>query len=436
MTTEQEVLKALSEIIDPDMNQDIVSLGFVKNLKITGGTVSFAIELTTPACPVKEHFRSRAEELVNALDGVSEVLVSMTAMKPKARKGEQVDGLKDVGAIVAISSCKGGVGKSTVAAYLARAMQRSGLEVGLLDLDVHGPSLPTLFKAHHPEVFTQNELILPVEVDGLRTMSLGYMLGDKPAVMRGPMAASYSMQIMQQTFWGKLDYLLIDLPPGTGDIQLSLTQQTALDGAVIITTPQALSLVDVARGILMFEKVQVPVLGVVENMSSFTCDNCDKEHFLFGDKSMLLKERFGIDTLANLPILPGLCDASTRDAGAELTVFNDLADNLHRAIGKRRIESEAPPEATPVEGAVQVRWPDGTEAVLPNKLLRGACQCAICVDEFTREQRLDKDNVPDNIAVENLESLGNYAISIAWNDGHSSGIYAWTYLRELADSLG
>lgn len=432
MTTEKDILDALRNIIDPDLKRDIVSLGFIKDLQIAGGGVRFSIELTTAGCPVKDRFREQAENLVGKLPGVTSVTVTMTAMKPRRSAATRAATLDEVGAIIAVSSCKGGVGKSTVAAYLARAIQREGHRVGLLDTDIYGPSFPTLFNTRQPEVYIQDELLQPVVVDGLKTMSMGYLLGDRPAVMRGPMASNHILQMLQQTAWGALDYLLIDLPPGTGDIQLTLVQQAALDGAIIVTTPQALSLVDVARGILMFEKVKVPVLGVVENMAVFTCDGCGKQHHLFGQGGAALKERFGLETLAFLPILPGLHDASRRDAGSDIPEFAALADHLHRELGKRRAGEQKKPAVSSDDAHVVIAWPDGAVNHIPNKMLRLSCQCALCVHEFTGKPLLDPASVPDDIHAEHIEPLGHYAVSIAWSDGHTSGIYSWDHLRRVA----
>lgn len=274
-------------------------------------------------------------------------------------------------------------------------------------------------------------IILPVEVDGLKTMSFGYLIGDKPAVLRGPMASGYALQMLQQTEWGALDYLLIDLPPGTGDIQLSLVQQTTLDGAVIVTTPQALSLVDVARGILMFEKVNVPVLGVVENMAYFTCTDCGKQHHLFGSSTSTFKDRFGLDTLAQLPILPGLSDAAHKNAGAAVPAFAELAEHVHRALGKRRVTDEKKPTAEITPGFIVVQWPDGARSRIPNRKLRLSCPCAMCVSEYTGEPLLDPGSVPEDIHAEEIAPLGNYAIAITWSDGHSSGIFSWEHLKSI-----
>ena len=211
MPTEAQVLDSMKHIIDPDLGKDIVSLGFVKNIAINNGAIKFSVELTTPACPVKEQFKTDCHDAVAALPDVESVEVTMTSMPRPASSAPKLDTLKNIDCIIAVSSCKGGVGKSTIAAHLARAIQREGHKVGLLDVDLYGPSLPTLFKTSHADVYMKDNLLQPIEVEGLKTMSLGYVMGDRPAVMRGPMVSNYTLQILQQTEWGELDYLIIDL---------------------------------------------------------------------------------------------------------------------------------------------------------------------------------------------------------------------------------
>ncbi|MFP6583092.1 MAG: P-loop NTPase [Candidatus Hydrogenedentota bacterium] len=434
MLTDAQVLDSMRGIIDPDLNKDIVSLGFIKKLTISDGEVSFILELTTPACPVKEQFVTDCKAAVGALDGVTSVNVELSAMQPKKQPNLAVSTLTKVDAVIAVSSCKGGVGKSTIAAQLARSMQREGLRVGLLDTDIYGPSVPTLFNMHRPELMMRDNMLIPLDVDGLKVMSVGFVLGDSPAVMRGPMVSGYCQQILNQTDWGELDYLIIDMPPGTGDIQLTLVQQAALDGAIIVTTPHSLSLVDVARGILMFEKVNVPVLGIVENMSYFLCDNCDKKHHIFGNNSQALKDRFGLDTLAEFPIVQGISDLGSPDAGANIEQVKEMTENVHRAVGKRRAQHEELPVVTFEEGFIVVNWPDGAADRLPNRNVRIACQCASCVHEYTGQQILEPESVSPNIQATSVDVLGNYAVSVAWDDGHSSGIFTWDRLKEIAAS--
>ncbi|MEK7793209.1 MAG: P-loop NTPase [Candidatus Hydrogenedentota bacterium] len=433
--TEAQVLDSMRHIIDPDLGKDIVSLGFIKALKIDGGDVSFTVELTTPACPVKEQFRTDCEKAVKKLPGVKSVHVEMSAMERQKRPGSDINTLTRVDSVIAVSSCKGGVGKSTIAAQLARQLQREGLRVGLLDTDIYGPSIPTLFNLHRPQLMMRENMLIPAVADGLKLMSLGFVMGDSPAVMRGPMVSGYVQQILHQTDWGDLDYLIVDMPPGTGDIQLTLVQQAALDGAIIVTTPHSLSLVDVSRGILMFEKVNVPVLGIVENMSYFLCPKCEDKHYIFGRPGKALKDRFGLNTLAEFPIVDGISSLEGRNAGANLAPVRELADNLHRAVGKSRVAKSALPIVTAKPGVIHVKWPDGTQSSLPARDVRTSCQCAQCVHEFTGEQILDPSRISPDIQAKAIEPLGNYAVSIVWNDGHSSGIFTWDHLKEVAGAV-
>ncbi len=433
MINSSDVINALRGVMDPELGRDIVSLGFVKNVNVDGGQVRFTLELTSPACPMKQAFREACEEKVRALPGVEAVTVDVTARKP-GHQQIPAGTLAGVDAIVAVSSCKGGVGKSTVAAHLARALQRKGHSVGLLDADIYGPSSPTLFNLHNIDVYAVDNKIQPVEVHNMKVMSLGFLIGDSPAVMRGPMVSNYISQILTQTDWGNLDYLIIDMPPGTGDTQLTITQAASLDGAIIVTTAQALSLVDVAKGILMFEKVNVPVLGVVHNMSYFECDNCGKRHHIFGAASHTLEERFGLETLVELPIIDNISTLAGAEAGSDIPAMDELAGKLHKSVCRQRAEKPNRPEVTFDAEAIHVKWPDGDESTLPNAFVRSACRCASCVDERTGRQLLDPDQIPPDIHPESVTPLGNYAVAVSWSDGHKSGIYAWDYLRELADN--
>ncbi|MBI2297621.1 MAG: Mrp/NBP35 family ATP-binding protein [Armatimonadetes bacterium] len=272
--TDAQVLRALSEIVDPDLHRDIVTLGFVKELKICGGNVAFTIELTTPACPVKERFRQQATQLVMAVDGVQHVEVKMTsnvrgngAAKADGPAAEYAPGVKHT---IAVTSGKGGVGKSTVAANVAAALKLAGAQVGLLDADVYGPSVPTMFgvAADERPVVNQQEMIVPLYRHDVPLMSIGFLVEEGAAmIMRGPMLSKFVQDALARVDWGELDYLIIDLPPGTGDVQLTLAQTLPLTGAVVVTTPQKVALADVRRAVTMCEKLNVPVLGLVENMS-------------------------------------------------------------------------------------------------------------------------------------------------------------------------
>lgn len=282
--TEQQVLDALRQIIDPDLKKDIVTLGFIRDLKIDGGDVAFRIVLTTPACPVKDEMEADAQTLVGVLDGVANVNVTMDAEVPQGRgvaNNVAVPGVKN---IIAVSSGKGGVGKSTVAVNLAVALARDGASVGLMDADVYGPNVPLMLGIAHkqPEVF-ENQLI-PLEAHGIRIISMAVLApADKPMVLRGPMLHGIIRQFLTDVNWGELDYLIVDMPPGTGDVQLSLAQLVPVQGAVLVTTPQTVSVADVRRAYKMFEQVNIPVLGVIENMSYFVAPDTGNRYNIFGE---------------------------------------------------------------------------------------------------------------------------------------------------------
>jgi ATP-binding protein involved in chromosome partitioning len=266
--TREAVLDALRKIQDPDLFQDIVSLGFVQDVGIEGGKVKVRINLTTPACPVKDQMKGEAERLLRALPGVKEVQVEMTA-EVRGPSGPPRELARDIKHIVAVSSGKGGVGKSTVTVNLAVALARSGARVGVLDCDVYGPDIPMMMGlAGEPEF--QGQKLLPKVRHGVKTMSIGYLLAEeKPVIWRGPMVHKLIQQFLGDVEWGPLDYLLVDMPPGTGDAQLSLAQIVPLSGGVLVTTPQAVSTYDVTKAIGMFRQVNVDILGIVENMAGF-----------------------------------------------------------------------------------------------------------------------------------------------------------------------
>jgi ATP-binding protein involved in chromosome partitioning len=326
--SEAAVLEALRPIVDPDFGKSIVDLGFVKNLRIDGANVSFAIELTTPACPVKAEFEKAARERVLALDGVENVHVTMTS-NTRGRNlsaGPQPEGLPGVRNAIAVASGKGGVGKSTTAVNLALALQRAGAKVGLMDADVYGPSLSLLTGvAGRPRV-TAERRILPHEGYGLRLMSMAFLVtDDSPVIWRGPMVHGLIRQFLTDVEWGELDYLVVDMPPGTGDAALTLTQQAPLSGAVIVTTANELALIDARKGLKMFQKVQVPVLGIVENMAYFTPpDLPDRRYHLFGEGgARRAAEELGVDHLGEVPFDPRIVEGG--DAGRPILV--DLPDS-------------------------------------------------------------------------------------------------------------
>jgi ATP-binding protein involved in chromosome partitioning len=354
--TPAAVLDALRPIIDPDLGKSIVDLGFITHLTIEGGDVSFDIELTTPACPIKAEFEKAARERVLALDGVENVQVSMTSQTrgrtsvPEAMSADVLPGVKNV---IAVASGKGGVGKSTVALNLALTLSATGARVGLLDADVYGPSIPLLAGVQgQPQAV--GERIQPLEKYGLKLMSMGFFLTENsPVIWRGPMVHGLIRQFLTDVEWGELDYLIVDMPPGTGDAALTLTQQAPLSGAVIVTTANDLSLIDARKGLAMFETVQVPVLGIIENMSYFTPpDLPDRKYYIFGEGGgKRTADELGVDFLGEIPIDPRIVEGG--DAGKPIVleapdslpaeVFTKLAGTVARKLAV--LAEEAPPVA-------------------------------------------------------------------------------------------
>lgn len=300
--SESDVLKALSQIKDPDLNRDIVSLGFVKNLKINGSSVSFDINLTTPACPVKDRMRDEAYRAVMGLAGVTEVKVNLTA-EVRRHVGLDKVNLPGVRNIIAIGSGKGGVGKSTVAANLAVGLAQEGARVGLLDGDIYGPSIPIMIGVSR-EVQAMNNRIIPHEAHGVKFMSMGFIVtGDQPLIWRGPMAHKALQQSLMDVEWGELDYLLVDLPPGTGDVHITLVQSVPLTGAVIVSTPQDVGLMISRKTLRMFQQLKVPLLGIIENMSYYTCSHCGAREEIFGHGGAArASQELGITFLGEIPL--------------------------------------------------------------------------------------------------------------------------------------
>ena len=299
IVAQEEIFAALSQIKDPDLGRDIVTLGFVKDLQISGENVSFIIELTTPACPVRDQLREDARRVVLSLSGVKNVEVQMTS-KVRGLKSEEKDKLLPfVKNIVPVASGKGGVGKSTVSANLAIALAKMGARVGLMDADIYGPSIPTIMGADTQPI-SETERSSRRFVTGLRSYRWASLCPRVRRLLRGPMLAKVVDQFLGSVEWGELDYLIVDLPPGTGDVQLSLCQKIPLTGAVIVSTPQDLAFNVAEKAILMFNKLRTPILGLVENMSGFECRNCGHREEIFGRGGA---RRYGMAN--NLPFLGG-----------------------------------------------------------------------------------------------------------------------------------
>lgn len=378
--------------------------------------------------------------------------------------------------IIAVGSGKGGVGKSTVSVNLAFALQGAGNRIGLVDADVLGPSIPVMLglPIGQPPAMAADGKIVPADRHGLKVMSMGMLTGDdKPAILRGPMVSKYLRMFIDSVQWDTLDYLILDLPPGTGDTQLTLAQSFPLSGAIIVTTPQEVSLKIARRGLRMFESVHVPILGIIENMSSFTCPHCEKDTDIFGHGGgERMSREFGVPFLGTIPLNAEIVAGGDQGRPIVLEKPTSFAARTYIAIAAElagRLNARKPTALQPftwtwetgdgepawAPGSVEpsgshttpvglrrrdartlsMLWQDGREGDVDVRDLRLACHCARCVEEMSGRALLDPKSVRPDVAPRTITSVGNYAISIDWNDGHNTGIYSFGQLRVLGDRV-
>lgn len=350
MVAEQDIWQALSTITDPGQGRDIVSLGMVSGLQNQNGHVLFALEVDPARGPALEPLRAQAEQAVAALPGVDKVTAVMTATRTApvvegtGKKRAHIENLAPtVRHIVAVASGKGGVGKSTVAANLAVSFARLGYKTGLLDADIYGPSAPHMFGVVGQKPDVEDGKLTPLEAHGVKLISMGALVdAEAPMIWRGPMIQSAVRQFLADVRWGDLDVLVVDMPPGTGDAQLTLVQKARLSGAVIVSTPQDIALIDARKGLNMFRKTDVKVLGIIENMSVYICPRCEHEEHIFGEQGARREaEKLGCPFLGEVPLnidirLSG--DAGTpvtitKPDSKAATIFADIASNIARNIG-------------------------------------------------------------------------------------------------------
>lgn len=365
-------------------------------------------------------------------------------------------GLKDVARVLAVSSCKGGVGKSTVAINLAHALSGAGHRVGVFDADIYGPSLPTLIGVEAPKVVKRSDgMITAVEHSGLTCMSYGFVAKRKSsgervgAFLRGPMASRYVTQLLETTVWGALDYLVVDLPPGTGDILLTLGQNVRFNGSVMVTTPQRLSFVDVIKGLDLFAELKIPPVAVVENMAYFTCDHGTRYNLFGPSHTQTLSETYGIPCTYEVPVDARVATGSDRgrpivveDPSHSISkVFAQLAGDVHKELN--RIESPAESSTITAQWserkkALAVRCIDHSgakELYIPAATLRARCRCALCVDELTGQSTPVLTSFHPDVFPVSVEPKGNYAVAVVWSDGHTGSIYALQALKALGEGL-
>ena len=331
MLTSEDVLRALSRVIDPELGQDLVSLGMIHDARVENDVAKFTLRLTTPACPIRDHMERMAHQAVANLPGIRDVQVKVEANVPASYSLPGQRSLPGVRQVIAVASGKGGVGKSTIAVNLALALAESGAQVGILDADFYGPNVPQMLgSAGRPSI--HNDRIVPLEAYGLQIMSIAYLVDPgQPIIWRGPLLMSAIQQMLFDVDWQDLDYLVVDLPPGTGDVPLSLVQLVRLAGVVVVTTPQSVAVSDVQRCIEMFRVAGTPVLGVVENMSFLVCPDCGHRLDIFGQGGgKWLADLYDVPFLGQIPLIPTICEGS--DLGQPVSLADSTAKEAFRVL--------------------------------------------------------------------------------------------------------
>jgi ATP-binding protein involved in chromosome partitioning len=447
------ILDALRKVTDPATGRDLVSLGLVVNVQVQAGKVSFDLYVPSQSEMHSDALRAAAVAAAKNVPGVSAVFPNVFK-KPKPRVVHGAQAVPGVNHVIVVGSGKGGVGKSTSAVNLAVALKKLGYKVGMLDADIYGPSVPTMLGRYLPtsseplEARMEENLIIPFDVDGLKVISIGYLIGkDQPTVWRAPMATKMIQQFLLGVKWGELDFLIVDLPPGTGDIQLTLSQQSNITGAVVVTTPQRVAVNIARKGLLMFKHVGVPLLGLIETMSGFACGDCGAVTSIFGEGGAAqLSQEDGVPLLGQIPVdadLVRACDEGepivmrapqSPSAKAYLLAASRLVATVESQTGDTT--DLVPLAVEPMPGGqgghrLAVYWSDGQKFVYDARHLRGHCPCAVCVDEFTGERKVGEEAVPADVALEKALPVGRYGVNLVWNDKHSTGIYTYRYLREL-----
>lgn len=332
-----QVLSKLATVIDPDLKKDIVSMGMIKNLELNGGDLKFTLELTTPACPFNDQIEQDVRNAVSQIEGIKNFEMNVTAKVMEGRALDASEAMATVKNIIGVASGKGGVGKSTVSLNLALALAQSGAKVGLLDADIYGPSIPLMLGMQKAYMEVDNNKLQPVDSHGIKVVSFGFFAEQEhqAAIYRGPIISGILKQFLIDTNWSNLDYLIVDLPPGTGDIPLTLAQTIPITGILVVTTPQEVASNVAVKAIGMFNKLNIPLIGVIENMSYFVCPKCNDKHYIFGQGgAKRISEKYNIPFIGEIPLNAGIMEGSDKGRPVMITDANSPSAEAIRVAAK------------------------------------------------------------------------------------------------------
>lgn len=459
---QSNVIDTIKSFQHPLTKQSIATHDVIESINIDIQNNTLSLQL-----PLDDSYRTIKQSIINSIKQHIPQLTTIKVSLLPDHKSDQAStlasqhkqsaaGLSRVKHIIAVSSCKGGVGKSTVAVNLAYSIQQQGKTAGIFDADIYGPSLPTLVNPTDTVLRenVSNKLISPLEYHNVKLMSYGYVRAQQQrsgsVLMRGPMVSQVITQLLNDTDWAELDYLIIDMPPGTGDIAITLTQSLKLTSSIVVTTPQQLSYIDVIKGLDMFYKVYVPVVAVVENMSYYICDNCDSKHYIFGSGHLSeLQSQFGIEHIYQIPLQSNIAKQSDRGVPVVLDRNNestqqirDIYSGLARTVITQSdiIKQHVSPIVAydPAIDQILLRTSDLSIYSVPPSQLRQQCQCAGCVDEHSGVSKIlqmsesERAQRFDAVKPLGMQPRGNYAMAVHWSDGHASSIYPYQQILKLA----
>jgi len=444
----KEITDALATVTDSYFKKDIISLGYVKGMTIGKDTLRFSLRLPAPLMPGHDVIAKKCRDALKNVADIGEIEIKKdweVQRLPSLNAPSTPNSLKGVKNIIAIASGKGGVGKSTVTVCIAEAFAKAGAKVGILDIDVYGPSVPNMVGlGDHQLGGSQQGVLEPVEAHGMKIMSMGFLATkDTPVVWRGPIASQLVQQFLGAVDWGDLDYLFVDMPPGTGDIQLTLSQSVPLTGAVIVTTPQEIAHTIAEKGLRMFQQVKIPILGIVENMAGFTPPGSDEVYHIFGEGGgTSAAEEFDLPLLGKITLRQDLREAM--DAGTFVedenikSIASLIAVEAMMIVTNEELSPFSPQEMNLVNDGktLIIKWQDNVEHVISAFNVRLNCPCAHCVDEITGAKLIKEENIPPNVKILESTPVGRYGAKFSFDDpspGANSGIYTFTFLRQIGE---